>query len=563
MIIFENSFKKILLAGIVLTFILLLFKNPFSERNLIPNLEPFPDSIHYLNPPLSFLNGRSFVIEREGGTIRPAVPFLYSATLIPGFLINRDVRFFYVTNVILAFLGLLFFYKSLEKVLQNAYVTLLILFLYITNYFIYWYPNLPMAENLILTLYLIGLYLLVCQLTVRNAFMAGLIAISFYATKYASSSLSLTYLFLYTCKILPELIYDLKKFTLDSFRKNPAKFISQKKTFSILMSYILGTGLSLLVFFAADSLIRGNNIFLQLLEHAGTLAASKGPSGIASQSGGWFSFGYFKEHLLMYLNAISGSPMRFLWDYTPLVPKYIAIPALLGILVSLIYENKKFLGLSLLLFIVIPTVAISPFYSTDARYIYHVIPTILIGFGLFLILLNDFLIRYKFKKVFFIFLAGLFIFYSGSNFQRLKYQIALNLKHSETPWHYMSVKNFNDYFQTPPTEPKDKPILITALQPFYIDFFSNSNYQLLPLSGGQEFIKRAETVWGPNDYSDLVKLYKKYLLKGRTLYITNAALGSEGFLYSSFNSIKEAFFLEEVKKGCFETCNIYKISPKR
>lgn len=561
MVVFKNAFKKLLLAVIFLTFLLLLFKNPFSERNLIPNLEPFPDTIHYLNPPLSFLEGKGFIIEREGRTIRPAVPFLYSASLTPGYIINRDVRFFYFTNIILAFLGLLFFYKSLQKILSNTYVILFILFLYVTNYFIFWYPNLPMAENLLLTLYLIGFYLFISKLTPKNAFLAGLTGISFYAAKYASSSLTLIYLLLYSCKIFMNLVPELKNFKLEPFRQNPKKLL-KKKIFFILLSFITGAGLSLLLFFIVDSSIRGNNIFLQLLEHIGSLAVSQTAFGTTSQSGGWFSLGYFKEHLLIYLNALAGNQMRFLWDNTPLTPKYIALPAISGILISLFTAKKKFLNFALLFFILIPIVAISPFYTADARYIYHVIPTLLLGFGLFLTLINNLLIRYKLEKVFYVFLILLFIFYAGTNFQRLKYQIALNLRHSETPWNYMSVKNFNNYFQTLPSGTKGKPILITALQPFYIDFFSNSNYKLLPLSKGQEFFNRAETVWSPNDYSDLITLYRKYLKEGKEMFVTNAALGNQGYLHNDFSLIKDNFLVDEVKKGCFDTCNIYKISPK-
>lgn len=558
----EKFINLLLLIVIFLTFSLLLLKNPFSQRNLIPNLEPFPDSIHYLNPPLSFLEGKGFVIEREGRTIRPAVPFLYSTSLIPGFLINRDARSFYFTNVILALLGLVFFYKFLGKVLSNTYITLFILLLYTTNYFIFWYPNLPMAENLVLTLYLIGLYLLVSRLTIRNAFFAGVIGISFYATKYASSSLTLTYLFLYFSKVFLNLIPEFRNFNLNSLWQNPNKFLKRKYIFSVPLSFILGSGSALLLFFFIDSLVRGNNIFSQLLEHVGSLVVSKTSSGSTSAPEGWFSFGYFKEHLLIYLNALLGNQMRFLWDYTPLTPKYIALPAIAGIIISLFKSQKKFLSFALMFFILVPIIAISPFYTTDARYIYHVIPTLLTGFGLFLVFIYNLLERLKLKKAFYMLLIALFVFYCVTNFQRLKYQIALNLKHSETPWHYMSVKNFNNYFQTGSIDPYDKPMLITALQPFYIDFFSNSNYTLLPLSNSQEFYRRAETVWGPNDYSDFITLYTKYLKGGREVYVSNAALGNGGFLYNGFNAIKDNFILEEVKNGCFDSCNIYKLTPK-
>ena len=82
-----------------------------------------------------------------------------------------------------------------------------------------------MAENLVLTLYSIGLYLLVSKLTLKNAFFAGTVGISFYATKYASISLTLTYLFIYAFKVFLSLIPELRNFNLDSFRKNVPSYI--------------------------------------------------------------------------------------------------------------------------------------------------------------------------------------------------------------------------------------------------------------------------------------------------------------------------------------------------
>ena len=59
-----KNFITMLLLFNLLTFTLLLLKNPFSERNLISNLEPYPDTIHYINPALSFIKGNGFIVER-------------------------------------------------------------------------------------------------------------------------------------------------------------------------------------------------------------------------------------------------------------------------------------------------------------------------------------------------------------------------------------------------------------------------------------------------------------------------------------------------------------------
>ena len=90
-------------------FILLLAKNPFSIRTLIPNFEPYPDTIHYINSAQSFIRGHGLQIWREGRILKTTVPPLYSLVLIPIFLINIDARMFYFANVFLAFGSFLFF----------------------------------------------------------------------------------------------------------------------------------------------------------------------------------------------------------------------------------------------------------------------------------------------------------------------------------------------------------------------------------------------------------------------------------------------------------------------
>lgn len=541
---FEILSQRIFLIIIFITFLLLLYKNPFSERNLIPNLEPFPDTIHYLNPPLSFLEGKGFVIEREGRILIPAVPFLYPASLIPGFILNNDARFFYFTNLIFALSAMVFFYKFLLRLINSFYINLFILFLYVTNYFIYWYPNLPMAENLILLLYSIGLYLLISKPSLKNAFVAGFLGVSFYATKYAGVSLTLTFLLFYFVKTSFNLLN------------------KRSKGLQVLAAFILSTIVGLSIFFILDYLIRGNNIFLQLLEHFNPLVKSQisqTPSQPSNSS--WFSFMYFTDHLKVYLGAIIGIPMRFLWDFTPLIPRYIGLFGIAGILVSMLVNKYRFIGMALLMLILVPTIAISPFYTTDARYIYHVIPSLLAGFGLFLMFTHNLFVRLRMRKIFFTFLISLFIFYAANNFYRLKYQIVLNLKYAETPWYYISVKETNNFFREISSGTSQKKYLISALPPYFIDFYSNGLYTLLPLSNEQEFRKRFNVVFGEDNYSDLILLYERKLKEGNAVFLSSSGL-SEGYLRETFKKITEYFDTQKTHSGCFDACNIYRLNLK-
>ena len=195
-------------------FILLLAKNPFSVRTLIPNFEPYPDTIHYINSAQSFIRGHGLQIWRERRVLKTTVPPLYSLVLIPAFLINIDARMFYFMNILLALGSFLFFYLTAKNICTNrsqpvptqkSFIVLFVsLFLYVTNYFIYWYPSLAMAENLALFLFMAGIHVLTLPVTRKHVILAAVISIAFYITKYASIPLTGFYFLSYGLKIIVE-----------------------------------------------------------------------------------------------------------------------------------------------------------------------------------------------------------------------------------------------------------------------------------------------------------------------------------------------------------------------
>lgn len=550
--------RIIILGAIIFTFGLLLAKNPFSERNLIANLEPYPDSIHYLNPALNFTNGDGLLIGREGRFSKPNVPFLYSATLIPGYLINSDVRFFYFTNILLAFAGLFFFYKFLTLIIKEKFTIYLILFLYVTNYFIYWFPNLPMAENIFLPLFTASLYLLASRVTPKNSVFASLIAIGFYAAKYASLVLTVTFLLLYLIKILL-LIYPVNLSLKFPYKKN-------KSLFTSLGIFIISSAAFLIIFFLIEYLVKGKNILYEMYVLFSPIFATASPV-ITGQvvetpaTNSWFSFSYFDKNFKIYIGTITGTSSRFLWDYTPLLANYIGIPALIGLFAGLFTKGYRFISFSLILLTLTPMIFISTFYSNDARYIYNAIPCLLAGYGFFLNFIYNLLKQKKLQKIFYLILLGIFIFYCFNNYARLKLQAVLNLKYAETPWYYLSAKSFSDYFNSI-LKTNNPPILVTSLPPYYVDFYNKSNFKLLPLSKEQEFFQQPEFVWGNEDYANLERLYTRKLNEGQVLYVTNAGLGNEAHLHRAYDSIKQNFKLTEVQKNCHDTCNIYKLEIK-
>ncbi len=539
-----NNLPKLILTGIFVIFLLLLFKDPFSERTLIPNLEPYPDTIYYINRALSLVSGKGFVVEREGRSFDVPVPPLYSLYLSSFYLINRDVRFFYFANLILAITSFWFFHKICRVLFKNDYLGLFVLFLYCSNYFIYWYPTLAMAENLGLMLYLGAVLMLGLKIRSFNSIMLGLFSIGLYLTKFANFPIAGVLLFFYGLKILTE-----------------TKELKQKIKYLLITG--VGFAVPLFIYGIYEYISRGVNILAPFNNIAYSVFSKSSENTLESSSigGGWTSSKYIPNNLKTYWGALNGKAMPFLWDQTPLLPKFAATPGVIGLFLGLFIKSKRLLFMALILSVSAEVLFLSSFYTNDGRYIYHAIPSLLLGFGI----LADFTLE-KLKKTNLKYPAyGLFAvvvcFYLITNAWRFKSQIMLNLKYAETPWYYISVKELNNYFDNSQTTGDKKPIVISALPPYYIDFFSNHKYTLLPLSKGQEFPDpdRLEGVWGKNDFTNLHQLYKKKLDEGYDVYLSKYGLGNVGYLHNDFDKIFRSFKVTEVKKGCYELCNIYRV----
>lgn len=531
------------LAFVVL-FGLLIYKDPFSQRTLIPNFEPYPDTFFYINPALSLIKGDGMHIVREGRVLKPNVPPLYSLTLTPIFLIRQDPRMAYYVNVILAFTSLFLFWAILRKLFTNKLIVYLLLILYTTNYFIYWVPTLIMAENLTLTLFLAVMFLFLSKVSKNNLATTAFFAIAIYATKYANIPISIAVAAVYLIKIV---------------------FFGTagRKTYTVLSFLAAMTGFFLLLA-AFEWFVRGNNLLAPIMGNLSLIFQSV-PQTISepqvSVRSSWFGIEYIQKNLPLYINSLIGNPNRFLWDQTPLVPKLAAVLGLIGLFVGIIRKKTRLFALSLLLPLFALIIFMLTFYSFDARYIYIAIPVLLFGLGLFLNFFADRIISNRKILLNLLILVALSV-YLFSNFIRIKSQISINLRYSETPWNYIAILKTNEYFLPDKIINGRKPILISALPPYLVDYFSNNNYKLLPLAYQQEFRGFKEVVWGPNNYSDLLKLYTKYLNEGFNVYVSRAGLGNEGYTNHDFNSIVAAFDTKIVFSGCYDQCNIYSVKLK-
>lgn len=553
--------------------LLLLAKNPYSTRTLIPNFEPYPDSIHYIVPARSFAQGGEFAIIREGRSIKPGVPPLYSVFFIPFFMINNDPRTFYFANIFLSVGGVILLYciikrllstpqspasnlrsspsnhrsltSNLQPPISNLLITFISLFLYVTNYFTYWYPSLAMAENLTLFLFLLNLYLMIVPVNKLTAALAGIVPFCFFITKYANFPLTGVFLLMYSVKLFIECGYRKGKKN-EKFKTHGLYFAGSIFCFLLLLLYTESLpGLSSL-----KSLF-GSVIPVQ----------SKGVP--ASSGGEWFSLSYIKTYLPTYIRALFGGyPLHFLWDMTPIWPIYVGIPGVIGLILALVKKKNRLFSLTLLLTLLASVIFMSAFYSQDMRYLIFAIPTILIGFTMFWDMLFKAIAGISYLRLLFVLVAVFwFSYYSLTNIVRFKKQVMLNLKYAETPWYYLSVLTLNSYFKNYPKDKKE-PVVISAEIPYFIDFYSNGEYSLLPLSLSQEFRGYRQKAWGKFDYSDLMMLYSKVLYSGHEVYVHNYGIGNEKPLQDDFKKIQDNFYLTKVADGCFGACNIWKLKIK-
>lgn len=531
-----NTIKKhifLIFAAVVLS--LLLLRNPYSTRNLISNLEPFPDAMFYTTTPRCFIKGRGWTMcrlhDERLQEVPTAVPPLYSSLFIPGYLINSDVRTFYFTNVILSFISLYLLYAVLKNYFTNKAVIGTILFFYVTNYFVYWLPTLAMAENVLIPVFLLSILLLQKKSFSKiDGIYAGLIAAGFYATKFSFLPLTLLYPLLFSIKLIRS----------DQTIK--------EKIYTVLL---------LLFFFSMVILpIFGLEEVLFFLNQYLNGALDPNSSAHIKQGGGYFSLSYIPKHFIEYSGPLIGKSQRFLWDYTPLTERWIALPALLGLLLTLRKKSVDISNIWLVAAVLAQLFFMSAFYSIDARYVYHFLPVLLIGFGFFLQHLQKTL--FKNKLNFYTVLLIFFGIYSITNLLRLKSAVMVNLKYSESPWWYLAQIEMNSYFDTLP-KVSDKPILITLLAPYFADNYSHNNYTPLPLSNQQDFQEYFPLVWGDGDYSNFISLYQNKLDSGLEVYITNYGINGSSYFQESYETIAQNFELIQVQSGCHNLCNIYKL----
>lgn len=536
---FLNTYGEILFVFLV--FFFLVCRNPYSNRTIIANLEPYPDSFHYVNPALSFIQGKGLYITRGESKILPSVPPLYSLSLIPGYLINSDVRTFYFTNVFLGFLSVSLFLLILKEVFPTKRgLRFFLLFLFATNTILYWFPELAMAENLLMPLLLIEVLLLIKPTTRRTATLVPVVAALIYACKFASLSISVSAPILFFFKVLLE-----KK----SVKVEP-----------ILKRFAISVVISAAVYLVFDYVFRGSNLVWGLIQMVFDIFSPKKISeAIAGteETHDFFSVQYLVKNVGIYLSWLVGQKIGVLQKSLAILPAFLAIPGLLGLFLSL-RSAKRFVATVWLVFIFFTISLMMLFYAADGRYLIVAVPGLIVGLGFFLEWLER-VLKERGEILYALLLAVFFVLYCVTQAPRLKFDVMLNLKYSETPWYYLSVKTFDQYLTEHRAEHKKTPVIISAVPPYFIDLYAKEEFIILPLSAIQEFGTHKQAAWGDHNYDDLPAVYRKYLDEGHPVYLTKYGLGSVFYLHDAYDLVFKKFTVQKVQDGCLSVCDVYRL----
>jgi hypothetical protein len=497
----------------------------YSLDTLVPNLEPYPDTLYYATPAWNFIKGDGFSMSLNNYEVKQVTPPLYSLYLIPFFALFQDVRAFYIANMVLLLGSIILFLKTSQHLFKTKWsplITLVSGIFLVTNFYIFTLPTLLLAENITVFLSALSVYLLVIPYKKNLLFLSAVLGSLFWFIKLSNLLFGISFSILYILKLWKE----------------------KKK--DVLIRYILLSFFSFALFIVYI-------YFSSFLKDHKNLA-----------SGASFGVSYFIPNWSLYVQNLLGGDTRSLWFHEKLISPFITILIIIGILVSIVVKKWRYLSLQLLFFVFSTVLFLSFFYAQDARYILGVFPALLLFIGILLSVLFE-NVPSKISLAIVSIVLGMYVLIPAFGYKdealliSMKKQIGLNFKHREVPWNYIAVQEWNTFFGGKRNE---KSYLGTVLPIYYVNLFSNQSYTYLPLVVGQDFFPGKGELGDQMNIHSIEDHYRKLLKKGARLYVTRYYINNLSSWEKEYTQLQEAFTFTEVHTGCLGSCSIYQLGLK-
>ena len=422
----------VLFAGMVVFCLLVAFKNPFSINSLVPNLEPYPDSLYYATPAWNVVHNKSFDMSIPGFEVKLITPPLYSLYLIPFFAVIKDVRVFYVANLLLILATLLLFGWWLKIKFQSFkngfWLVAMGMFLLVSTFYFYNLPGLLMAESLVIFLVVCLLLAFEIKKNGVKSFLLGLISALLMLVKVSDLPISAV--------VYSWLVIDCVK---------------RRKWSELLWPtlFVIGVG----AYFGLSHFLVGH----------------KNLTSVVS-----FSIDYFETNFKFYVKALFGEKTTYLWYQEILIFWLTGWLALGG---SILVMIKKVWSDIWVVSIAVGVVIFMSFFITpDVRYVVMLLPII---------------IYMAVKSVSFVskgqklLLAIWLCLYLGTNAKlvMLKQQVGLNFRHREVPWNYIAMDYYRGIAEKDPNS-----CVASFLPPYYFNLYWHKDLCYLPINSNQEFM---------------------------------------------------------------------------
>lgn len=495
---------------VIIIGLLLALKNPYDTQSLIPNLEPYPDTLYYSYPAMSFVREGKWSMQTETVSPRIVTPPGYSLLLVPIFALRHSVLDFFWLHIALFILAALLMIYILRLLYpKHLLIQLCVLFIFVTNFYIFTLPSLLMAELVTVVAVLGATALVITSRKVRSG-MLMCSSLLLPCIKVSNSVLGIA-------------------FAIWHIIRQP----------SLFRKYLAVSVVGILAVYMSGFLTEHKNL----------------------QPGSSMSFSYMAENGIFYMKTLLGSGTRYLWYQEKLISPLISILGLLGLMIGLRSTSNtvRFFVRGSIGIIIAHTLFMSAFVTSDARYVSSLLPLIILSAGIPFTYISG-----SIKNVALIACVGVYLFiplFSQSAVPEmhaltLKKQIGLNFLHPEQPWNYIALKEIDQHIQR---KPYTKSFIGTFLPPHYVGLISDTLITV-PLTRDQEFYSPQSAL--PGSAKTISDMFE-YLLSQGNVYITNAYSSNLPSVWQpAFQKLLTEFEHEIVWEGCYSSCTLYKLTSR-